>query len=67
MIRSRVELVDTLSAMERERQGHVEELEAAAKRSAELEVAVRAADEVRTYTASQGAWLPGPRAPTRGW
>lgn len=46
MIRSRVELVNFMGEMERERHCHAEELDDAGKRQSELEVALRAADEV---------------------
>lgn len=46
MIRSRLELADALSVVEMERKDHAEKLSVTERRQAELEGAVRAADEV---------------------
>lgn len=46
MIRSKMELMDALSDAERKHQHHVRELKGAEARATELEVALRAADEV---------------------
>lgn len=46
MFRSRVELADILVDEEKERQKHDKEIRCAEERAKELEVALRAADEV---------------------
>lgn len=46
MFRSRTELADTLGEMEKDRQKHDTEMRCAEERTKELEVALRAADEV---------------------
>lgn len=46
MFRSRVELADTLSEVEKDHQKHENEMKRAEERAKELEVALRAADEV---------------------
>lgn len=47
MYRSRVELADTLCDVETDRQKHDSEMAQAEERAKELEVALRAADEVQ--------------------
>ena len=46
MVRSRIQLVDTLSERKREGKKHAEELKRVENQSAELATALRAADEV---------------------
>lgn len=50
MLRSRLELADTLGVLETERSEHVDRVKDAEMRQAELESAVRAADEVRVIS-----------------
>ena len=57
MIRSRMELMDTLSDMENERKKHAGELEGAKKHGSALEAALRTADEVM-QKAARGSTRP---------
>lgn len=50
MFRGRIELADTLSEMEKDNQRHEIEMERAEEQTKELEVALRAADEVNKNT-----------------
>lgn len=49
MFRSRMELADTLCEVEKDHQKHEIEMKLAEERTKELEVALRAADEVRRH------------------